>query len=76
MWLKLEFPFAGEAEKQESRGRGQRLGGRETDKRRAIAPSLHKLKVCHLISRVLRRPEHTPDGTVGCDTRHRSTATK
>lgn len=23
MWLKLEFPFAGEAEKQESKGRGE-----------------------------------------------------
>lgn len=39
MWLKLEFPLAGEAEKQESKGRGKTDG-------RLTALSLHKQKVC------------------------------
>lgn len=38
MWLKLEFPLAGEAEEQENE--------REGKQRRLTALSLHKQKVC------------------------------
>lgn len=38
MWLKLEFPLAGVAEKQENRGRGER----EKERERLTALSLHK----------------------------------
>lgn len=44
MWLKLEFPLAWEAEKQEKGGRG----GRERERERSH--SLHKQNVCWLIS--------------------------
>lgn len=40
MWLKLEFPLAGEAEKQENRGRGER------QRERLTALSLHKQNIC------------------------------
>ena len=46
MWLKLEFPLTGDAEKQDNRGRGK---GRARD-RRLVALSLHKRKVCKLIA--------------------------
>lgn len=36
MWLKLEFPLAGEAEKQENRGRGRRESKRQKDQQLSV----------------------------------------
>lgn len=82
MWLKLEFPLAGVAEKQESKGRGKR-------DRRLTALGLHKQKVCWFISAVFTalftlriiqnaRPAsgHRQVEKKGRDVRYHSTVTK
>lgn len=51
MWLKLEFPLAGEAEKQENRGRGEKKrdssGSRFTQARGLLAHPCVRLSPLH-----------------------------
>lgn len=63
MWLKLEFPLAGEAEKQENRGRGQTQRARETNSSRFTQA---KRLLAHLC--VVLIPLHTPDPLDGKQT--------
>lgn len=48
MWLKLEFPLAGEAEKQENRGRGKKEKERERGETNSSQFTQEKGLLAHL----------------------------